>query len=261
MWFAIVTVLVFGPALWADEPKDKDKKDDQKPPSVAEQVRALRAEVQKAQQQIVTKYREAKTDEERQTVITVYTNKPQEYVGKFLDLAKKNPTDNASFDALTFVVSNAPAGAVGDEAVGLILENHLDKVTVQVCQGLSRANSPAAAKLLEGVLEKSKDHQIQANACLCLAQNLKNRSEAPGVKRAEAEKLNKQAESFFEQVEKKFADVGKLAEQAKKELFEVRFLAIGKTVPEIEGEDVDGKKFKLSDYRGKVVLLDFWGNW
>ena len=36
---------------------------------------------------------------------------------------------------------------------------------------------------------------------------------------------------------------------------------VGKAAPEIEGEDIDGEKFKLSDYRGKVVLLDFWGNW
>ena len=37
-----------------------------------------------------------------------------------------------------------------------------------------------------------------------------------------------------------------------------RIMAIGKIAPEVEGEDQDGKKFKLSDYQGKVVLLDFW---
>jgi peroxiredoxin len=41
-------------------------------------------------------------------------------------------------------------------------------------------------------------------------------------------------------------------------LFELRQLAIGKQAPEIEGQDQDGERFKLSDYRGKVVLLDFW---
>jgi len=36
---------------------------------------------------------------------------------------------------------------------------------------------------------------------------------------------------------------------------------VGQAAPEIESEDLDGQKFKLSDYRGKVVLLDFWGHW
>lgn len=36
---------------------------------------------------------------------------------------------------------------------------------------------------------------------------------------------------------------------------------VGEQAPEIIGEDVDGKEFKLSDYRGKVVVLDFWGFW
>ena len=43
--------------------------------------------------------------------------------------------------------------------------------------------------------------------------------------------------------------------------FEKERLQIGMEVPDIEGEDLDGVPFKLSDYRGKVVLLDFWGDW
>ena len=36
---------------------------------------------------------------------------------------------------------------------------------------------------------------------------------------------------------------------------------LGMPVPDIDGQDTDGVAFKLSDYRGKVVLIDFWGNW
>ena len=38
-------------------------------------------------------------------------------------------------------------------------------------------------------------------------------------------------------------------------------LEVGMLAPEIKGEDIDGEVFALSDYRGKVVLLDFWGDW
>ncbi|MHB8524447.1 MAG: PDZ domain-containing protein [Limisphaerales bacterium] len=36
---------------------------------------------------------------------------------------------------------------------------------------------------------------------------------------------------------------------------------IGGPAPEITGVDMGGKQFKLSDYRGQVVLIDFWGDW
>ena len=32
-------------------------------------------------------------------------------------------------------------------------------------------------------------------------------------------------------------------------------------VPEITGPDTDGVVFKLSDYKGKVLLIEFWGDW
>ena len=59
--------------------------------------------------------------------------------------------------------------------------------------------------------------------------------------------------------------IGKLATKVfvaheKKVLAKLR-VSVGKEAPEIEGPDIDGESFKLSDYRGKVVLLDFWGDW
>lgn len=38
-------------------------------------------------------------------------------------------------------------------------------------------------------------------------------------------------------------------------------LGVGGQAPDIVGVDLDGTDFKLSDYRGKVVFLDFWGDW
>lgn len=36
---------------------------------------------------------------------------------------------------------------------------------------------------------------------------------------------------------------------------------VGDIAPEIYGQDTEGEVFRLSEYRGKVVLLDFWGHW
>lgn len=37
-------------------------------------------------------------------------------------------------------------------------------------------------------------------------------------------------------------------------------VSVGTVAPEIAGEDLDGVRFRLSDYRGRVVLLDFWNH-
>tara|TARA_R110002072_G_scaffold243682_1_gene402742 strand:+ start:60889 stop:61674 length:786 start_codon:yes stop_codon:yes gene_type:complete len=36
---------------------------------------------------------------------------------------------------------------------------------------------------------------------------------------------------------------------------------VGCEAPDIAGIDLDGVEFKLSDYKGKVIFLDFWGDW
>ncbi len=52
-----------------------------------------------------------------------------------------------------------------------------------------------------------------------------------------------------------------LGDVAGPKLDALRSLAVGKVAPEIAGTDVDGQPMKLSDYRGKVVVLVFWGTW
>lgn len=49
--------------------------------------------------------------------------------------------------------------------------------------------------------------------------------------------------------------------KVERKLFVMKNLSVGCEVPEIAGLDLDGKSFNLSDYRGKVVFLDFWGDW
>ncbi|MDG3002163.1 TlpA family protein disulfide reductase [Paludisphaera mucosa] len=40
-----------------------------------------------------------------------------------------------------------------------------------------------------------------------------------------------------------------------------RETAVGRRMPEIVGEDVGGEPLRLSDYRGKVVVIVFWASW
>ncbi|VTR91408.1 thiol-disulfide isomerase-like thioredoxin : Thiol-disulfide isomerase-like thioredoxin OS=Singulisphaera acidiphila (strain ATCC BAA-1392 / DSM 18658 / VKM B-2454 / MOB10) GN=Sinac_1102 PE=4 SV=1: AhpC-TSA [Gemmata massiliana] len=75
-------------------------------------------------------------------------------------------------------------------------------------------------------------------------------------------KLEAEALEIFDQlIAKKVPDElhpgSSILESAKTEAYEMRHLAVGKKAPEIVGEDLDGKPMKLSDYRGKVVVLDF----
>lgn len=57
------------------------------------------------------------------------------------------------------------------------------------------------------------------------------------------------------------SDLPEQIKNLKRELFVIENLTVGSQAPEIAGSDLDGVDFKLSDYRGQVVLLNFWGDW
>ena len=52
-----------------------------------------------------------------------------------------------------------------------------------------------------------------------------------------------------------------LAEAEEDLVRSIRHGTVGATLPEVTGTRVDGVEELLSDYRGRVVLLDFWATW
>ena len=78
-------------------------------------------------------------------------------------------------------------------------------------------------------------------------------------------KLRSEAEALLEQVVREDADVdpglarlGLDPREASSELYRIRHLRIGQPEPGLVGEDIDGEPLRLSDFRGKVVVLSFW---
>jgi hypothetical protein len=261
----VLVLLLALPALGADDkPKDKPK-------APEEQYKALVKEQDDAMKAFQDAYQKAKTQEEKNKVFEEKYPQPDKAAPKFLELAEKHPKAPVAVDALIWIVTN-DRGAGGEDsprakAVATLLRDHVksDKLG-PACQSLVNSGDKEATDLLRGILDKNPKKDVRGAACLSLARLLKNQAErAPESQKEDADKLRKESEQLFERAADKYADVklgrGTVGDQAKGELFELRFLLVGKVAPDVKGEDFDGKKFKLSDYRGKVVLLDFWGDW
>jgi hypothetical protein len=268
----VVVLLLAWPALADDDkPTDKSKKPDKQTP--AQQYQALVEEFHDAQQAFLKHYEEAKTREERLKVQKEKRSQPDKFAPKFIELAEKNARDPVALDALVWVLTNTYASGPAKKdsprakAIALVSRNHVksDKLG-PACQALgSRGDEKEAETLLRTILQKNPHREVQGMAWLGLARMLKRRAERlPDAKAGE--KVYRESEQLLDRIVKQYADVksssgGTIGEQAMNELFEFELPGIGKGAPEIKGEDLDGKRFKLSDYKGKVVLLDFWGNW
>jgi hypothetical protein len=175
--------------------------------------------------------------------------------------------------------------------LALLEKHHMQRAEMgEMCSRLSQLAPPMLTKLLAS----SPHVEVRGQACYALAEGLKQDIEtADYLKKAEpkdlegmksylgaekvaalqtldVEQTQKTLEQHYERVVKEFGDVKvdvgtkhetTLGKRAGAALHEMRDLAVGKPSPEIAGVDLDSVAFKLSDYRGKVVLLDFWGNW
>lgn len=283
---AMLAGLLFLPALPAAD----------KPAAPAEQLEALKKKVETVRTEYSQAFEKAKTDKERQELRDKENKQIHACARRALELAQQHPKDLAAVDALSWIIT----GGLGYQSAGAEIETALDMLRTEhvasdklrrVCAMAFVYDSVSTKpeKLLRAVVEKNPHRAIQGQACFSLARTLRRQAswakrlrdpaqakeleEGLGavevvkhLKASDPDKLLREAEQLLERTMRQYGDVknppcGTLGERAEATLFEIHHLVVGKPAPEIEGEDIDGKRFKLSDYQGKVVVVDFWGHW
>lgn len=201
---------------------------------------------------------------------------PEEFANRLLTLAEENPKDAASVTALSQVLAIASTSrAMKDtdarrarrRALELLERDHFNSPAFpEVCEALARTPSADGNQLLQNAFAKHQLPEARGQAGFWLAQALSGQADvARRTDPARAATLTQQAEALFEKVIAEYGTLphGKttLGEAAGARLHEARHLKVGCPAEDISGEDLNGQPMKLSDFRGKVVLLDFWANW
>lgn len=270
---SVLPVLAMAVTLWsshayADEPKPNDGK------SPAEQYAALDRGFETNQRESFETLNAAKTTLEKIGIVAKMSSSLNRYSERFLDLAKQHREDGAAVDALVWIVSHAAATPHALEALDQLRRDHLDSPKLaELCPHLLDTKPMEA--MLRALMEKSPHREVRGQACFRLAELLANRAARKGGLLSGYARMfgrsgstadpAEESEQLFHQVIDRYGDVksgpATLGDRARGKIFALRNLAVGKVAPEIVGEDIDGRPFKLSDYRGKVVVLDFWGDW
>ena len=106
-------------------------------------------------------------------------------------------------------------------------------------------------RIYEKVLAENGSRDIQAQALFQLSVELRRTKDEANIARAD---------ELLERVIAEYGDM-EYANSADNDLFIATRLSVGREAPDFDGKTIDGYEFKLSDYRGKIVLVDFYGFW
>lgn len=181
-------------------------------------------------------------------------------VHSLVSLMKNNPSSPDVPRAFAWLIHNAGATAASDydksEAFFKRIEaHHADNTQLAgAITAMIGFREPETIAFLERLGDNSKSDVVAGTALVALASSFEFDKKA--VDRYELA-LNKIIKNY---PDLKYGD-HEITTYAKHKLYASENLRVGNVVPEIEGEDATDTSFKLSDYRGKIVFLKFWGDW
>lgn len=260
-----LTALSLISLAWAQE-KSKDEAKKPEPLSRADQYKAIAKESQDAANEFLKAYRETNVKDEKAKALEGYRAAPKKLAPKMLELAKAKPDDETACDAAIWLVQNIQNENEGKQAIEIIRKHHMTSPKMATAVGaFGYALGNDAPAFLQDVFDKNPDKKVKAFTLRTMASKATDAAvdyttaekDIP-VKAAAAEKLWARLQAEFGDVEWGQAKLGSMA---KDELDMIKNLFPGSKSPDITGEDTEGKPMKLSDFKGKVVMLDFWGTW
>lgn len=287
---AMAMLLMAGSPQAAKGPEPAAKAD---PPFLAEFAK-IKAATEKLMQDVEKGHTDAKTEEQKEAFVQkateTFNREGTPLAEKALALVRPHVQDPAAVDVLSWILSYFPGSPAAAQAADLLIQHHLtNPKTQEMASRFVGMPMPWAEKLHRALAAADLPREKKGRALFQLARCLKAKAAMPTMlkglepgmaklvelrfgkdyiaqlRSADPAKLEADAIRLFTEVANRFGDEKygpkKLSEWAKSAIYEIQNLSIGKTAPEISGEDIDGGKFKLSDYRGKVIMLDFWGHW
>ncbi len=281
---ASITIVLASAFLWGPRPAaaQEQGRSSTRPATrgARDQAAALRAicgEYELARGRWLERYAAARDEAARARLLDAYPA-PGPYCERLFRLIDEDPRSEAAGDALVWITRygrTAAKGASLRRALELLAAHHLGRPDLgRVCLDLRWATGPELRHFLEKVATESPVAAARGQALFALAESTKRRAQQARRERlagraadgGEAEALRRRARALFRRVQREAAGVpfyGKrtLGQAAAAALYELEHLLAGMPAPDIAGEDIDGRPFRLSDYRGRVVMLDFWGDW
>lgn len=204
---------------------------------------------------------DAKTEAEQEKVKLDFSKEPsKDFIPKFQALAMKAKGTDAGAQSELFVLRLAQQTGnekSSKEALADLRKNYIESPRMEMlAQQLGYAYGVPPTELqamLQDIIDKNPSRKAKAAAMLSLGMQISQTSNGD-------EKQSAKAKDLFIKLGKDYSDTP-YAKRADGYVFQIDNLQIGKQAPDFECTDQDGKKFKLSDYRGKVVVIDFWGYW
>ena len=265
----LFTILAAMPLLAnADEPADK-------PAEGSAGFKALKADYEKAQADFRDERRKAAEVAKatgKGSGVRFEDTPMAVFAPRFLEFAEKNPEDPSAFDALE---QAAHGSMVSPELQVRVVEwlrtkYERDPKIKRVISDLVYFRNDQSDALVYGVIERNDDRETRAHGLrmlmrraevdLSIAKNLKDNE---AMQKAMEAQLGKAAiERMLAMADQGSAELDRLKRQAHDQFPDLLpDLSIGQPAPELISRDLEGREVKLSDLRGKVVVLDMWATW